>query len=82
MTFCLFPRIKQPLPNELTLKEKNLFQQEKKIILIRVYPLSTFKKKEKTHWKSCFPLTLIAQNKNCSRRHFDFLLLSFEENNA
>ena len=82
MTFCLFPRITQPLQNELTLKEKNLLQQEKKFILIRVYPLSSFKKEEETHWKSCFPLTLIAQNKNCSRRHFIFLLLSFEENKA
>ena len=27
-------------------------------------------------------LTLKAPNKNCSRRHFNFLLLSFEENNA
>ena len=28
------------------------------------------------------PLTLKAPNKNCSRRHFNFLLLSFEENKA
>ena len=27
-------------------------------------------------------LTLKALNKNCSRRHFNFLLLSFEENKA
>ena len=27
-------------------------------------------------------LTLKAPNKNCSRRHFNFLLLSFEENKA
>ena len=27
-------------------------------------------------------LTLKAPNKNCSRRHFDFLLLSFEKNKA
>ena len=27
-------------------------------------------------------LNLKAPNKNCSRRHFNFLLLSFEENNA
>ena len=27
-------------------------------------------------------LTLKAPNKNCSRRHFDFLILSFEENKA
>ena len=30
-------------------------------------------------WKKD-PLTLKAPNKNCSRRHFNFLLLSFEEN--
>ena len=27
-------------------------------------------------------LTLKAKNKNCSRRYFNFLLLSFEENKA
>ena len=27
-------------------------------------------------------LTLKGPNKNCSRRHFNFLLLSFEENKA
>ena len=27
-------------------------------------------------------LTLKAPNKNCSRRHYNFLLLSFEENKA
>ena len=27
-------------------------------------------------------LTLKAPNKNCSRRHFNFLILSFEENKA
>ena len=27
-------------------------------------------------------LTLKAPNKNCSRRHFNFLLLSFEDNKA
>ena len=27
-------------------------------------------------------LTLKAPNKNCSRRHFNFLLISFEENKA
>ena len=27
-------------------------------------------------------LTLKTPNKNCSRRHFNFLLLSFEENKA
>ena len=31
-------------------------------------------------WNSC--LTLKAPNKNCSRRHFNFLLLSLEENKA
>ena len=30
----------------------------------------------------CILLTLKAPNKNCSRRHFNFLLLSFEENKA
>ena len=30
----------------------------------------------------CKMLTLKAPNKNCSRRHFNFLLLSFEENKA
>ena len=28
------------------------------------------------------PLSLKAPNKNCSRQHFNFLLLSFEENKA
>ena len=28
----------------------------------------------------CFVLTLKRPNKNCSRRHFNFLLLSFKEN--
>ena len=28
------------------------------------------------------PLNLKAPNKNCSRRHFNFLLLSLEENKA
>ena len=28
------------------------------------------------------PLTIKAPNENCSRRHFDFLLLSFDENKA
>ena len=31
---------------------------------------------------SSFTLTLKAPNKNCSRRHFIVLLLSFEENKA
>ena len=31
---------------------------------------------------SSIPLTLKAPSKNCSRRHFNFLLLSFEENKA
>ena len=30
--------------------------------------------------KFSYLLTLKAPNKNCSRRHFNFLLLSFEEN--
>ena len=30
--------------------------------------------------KARYVLTLKAPNKNCSRRHFNFLLLSFEEN--
>ena len=32
--------------------------------------------------KKVYSLTLKAPNKNCSRRHFNFLLLSFEENKA
>ena len=32
-------------------------------------------------WNNYY-LTLKAPNKNCSRRHFNFLLLSFEENKA
>ena len=31
--------------------------------------------------KRCRYLTLKAPNKNCSRQNFNFLLLSFEENN-
>ena len=34
------------------------------------------------HRSKFFPLTLKAPNKNCSRRHFNFLLLFFEENKA
>ena len=33
-------------------------------------------------WKIKVTLTLKAPNKNCSRRHFNFLLLSFKENKA
>ena len=35
-----------------------------------------------THYISRWQFTLKASNKNCSRRHFNFLLLSFEENKA
>ena len=33
-------------------------------------------------WQPFFPVTLKAPNKTCSRWHFNFLLLSFEENKA
>ena len=34
------------------------------------------------NWRVSKQLTLKAPNKNCSRRHFNFLLLSSEENKA
>ena len=34
----------------------------------------------KTHYFMTYLLTCKASNKNCSRRHFNFLLLSLEEN--
>ena len=39
-------------------------------------------KADSTKLRRILILTLYAPNKNCSRRHFDFLLLSFKENKA
>ena len=41
-----------------------------------------FAKFHLSYYKSVATLTLKAPNKNCSRRHFNFSLLSFEKNKA
>ena len=76
MTFCIVPgKAKGSTPNGVIfffIRVDHLLRRVSNLKMVELLPLKAF----------LFTLTLKAPNKNCSRQHFNFLLLSFEENKA
>ena len=63
---------------------EHIFMVPKVFEPLKFYCISIQLERTPPHWLglTCYTLTLKAPNKNCSRLHFNFLLLSFEENKA